>query len=335
MEKRSAMKRIAAAFMLTLTMVLLSGCNPMVLDTKGPVGDSQRDLIWISTLLCAVIIVPVLILTAIIVWRYRDKPGNKAAYKPKWEHSTKLETIWWGIPIVIIVILAIVTVRYTYHLEPSKPLESEKEPLVIEVTSLDWKWLFTYPEQDIATVNYLKFPEDRPIEFKLTSDAPMNSFWIPQLGGQIYTMSGMAMTLFLQADEPGVYYGTGANFTGKDFGKMRFDATATSEEEFASWVQEVKNSGTELTLEGYDKLAEQGTADIQSFSGYPEGLFDKIVSKYAVQGEGGHNHGGSSTENAEEAETADTEKTTTDDQEMNMDMDAEMDMDHEHHADHE
>ncbi|MBB3110407.1 cytochrome o ubiquinol oxidase subunit 2 [Paenibacillus phyllosphaerae] len=331
MKKPSTLKRITAALMLVLTMVLLSGCNPMVLDPKGPIGESQKDLIYISTLLCAIIIVPVLILTVIIVWRYRDKPDNKAGYAPKWEHSTKLEVIWWGIPIIIIAVLAVVTVKYTYDLEPSKAIESEKEPLTIEVTSLDWKWLFTYPEQGIATVNYLKFPEDRPIKFKLTSDAPMNSFWIPELGGQIYTMSGMAMTLYLQADEPGVYYGAGANFSGEHFGKMRFDATAISDEEFESWVQEVKGTSEILTQDGYNKLSEQSTVGEVSYSAFPEGLFDSIVMKYVTPGSSGHHHGGEEEE--KEGESAEAQQ-QVDQNKMSMDMETN-ETNHENHADHQ
>lgn len=274
--------------MLGLVTVLLSGCGElMVMDPKGPIGSQQRDLIIIATVLCSVIIVPVLILTAIIAIRYRDKPNNKAAYTPKWEHSTKLEVTWWGIPIVIIIILATITARYTYATEPSKPLESDKKPMTIQVTSLDWKWLFQYPEQDIATVNYLNIPADVPIRFELTSDAPMNSFWIPQLGGQMYTMSGMAMVLHLQADEVGVYHGSGANFSGLDFAKMKFNVNAMSQEDFDAWAVKTKSESKPLTLDGYLELAKPSVEETQSFSSIPEGLFNKIVHKYAAS----HQHG--------------------------------------------
>jgi cytochrome o ubiquinol oxidase subunit 2 len=288
--------------------VMLSGCGEqfIVLDPKGPIGESQKDLIYFSTILCSVIIVPVLILTAIIVWRYRDKPGRKASYNPNWEHSTKLEITWWTIPIIAILILAIVTVKYTYALEPSKPIESAKEPITIQVTSLDWKWLFKYPDEDIATVNYIKIPEDVPIKFQLTSDTAMNSFWVPQLGGQIYTMSGMAMTLFLQADEQGSYFGSGANFTGKDFAQMTFKVDATSEEEYKAWIEEVKAKSPSLTMEGFEKLTEPGTSDVQLFSSFPEGLFNKIVKQY-VNGGGGGAHQHHDSEAAESAAAANEE----------------------------
>ncbi|PYI57243.1 ubiquinol oxidase subunit II [Paenibacillus flagellatus] len=292
MKHARTFRRWFAALSLMAMTLIASGCSDklIVLDPKGPVGAQQRDLIYISTALCLIVVVPVLILTAIIVWRYRERASHKAAYEPEWEHNTKLETIWWGIPIVIIAILGFVTVKYTHILEPSRPLASaaQQKPLTIQVTSLDWKWLFYYPEQGIATVNYVQFPEDKPIKFVLTSDAPMNSFWIPQLGGQIYTMSGMAMTLNLQADEPGDYFGSGANFSGKDFAKMRFTARATSQAQFDEWVAGVKSKEPALTEEGYKQLATPGVSEVRSFSSFPKGLFEQTVTKYAAS----HRHGG-------------------------------------------
>ncbi|CAM4417901.1 ubiquinol oxidase subunit II [Paenibacillus xylanexedens] len=301
-KKPRSLIRIIIPVVLTLVTIalivwpMLAGGQYVVLDPKGPIGASQRDLIVISTILCAVIIVPVLILAAVIVWRYREKPDNKAAYEPNWAHSTKAEVVWWTIPIIIIGILAIVTIRYTYVLEPSKPLAHEKAPITIQVSSLDWKWLFMYPEQGIATVNTLNIPADRPVKFELTADSPMNSFWIPQLGGQIYTMSGMAMTLYLQADHEGKYWGSGANFTGEHFGEMRFDVNATSDEDFDNWVAEVKQSSQALTTEGYKALAEPGTSNVAYYSAFPEGLFQNIVTKYVVDGQSAHSKHGSSKE---------------------------------------
>ncbi|KZE73339.1 cytochrome ubiquinol oxidase subunit II [Paenibacillus elgii] len=289
MKTPKALRWFASISMLAMLLLATTGCaeNMIVLDPKGPIAEQQRDLMVISTVLTCIIIVPVLVLTAIIVWRYRDKKGRKAKYTPDWEHSTKLETIWWGIPIVIITILGIITIKSTYALEPSKPLESDKKPLTVQVTSLDWKWLFQYPEQGIATVNHVQIPKGVPVRFEITADAPMNSFWIPQLGGQMYAMSGMAMTLYLQADEQGQYWGSGANFTGKDFAKMFFDVKSTSQEEFDQWVREVKASSPALTLEGYKQLALPSASDVKTFSAFPEGLFNMTVTKYASS----HNHG--------------------------------------------
>ncbi|BBH20358.1 ubiquinol oxidase subunit 2 [Paenibacillus baekrokdamisoli] len=292
MKLSKAPRWFACFYMLVLLLLTTTGCadNIIVLDPKGPIAEQQKDLMLISTILGSSVIVPVLILTAIIVWRYRDRKGRKAKYTPNWEHSTKLEVIWWGIPIAIIAALAVITVRSTYALEPSKPLASEKKQLTIQVTSLDWKWLFQYPEQGIATVNDVKFPEGVPIRFEITADSPMNSFWIPQLGGQMYAMSGMAMTLYLQANQQGEYWGSGANFTGKDFAKMYFNVESTTQEDFEKWVNKVKAESPKLTLEGYKQLAQPAASGVKSFSAFPEGLFEKTVTKYASS----HHHGMSS-----------------------------------------
>jgi len=289
MKLPKARRWFASLTMLLILLLTATGCTEkmIVLNPKGPIAEQQRDLMLTSLLLTCIVIVPVLILFAIIVWRYRDRKGRTSKYTPNWEHSTKLEVIWWGIPIIIITILAVITVKYTYALEPSKPLASEEKPLTIQVTSLDWKWLFQYPEQGIATINYIQIPEDVPIRFEITADSPMNSFWIPQLGGQMYAMSGMAMTLHLQADEQGDFWGSGANFTGKDFAKMYFDVKSTSKEAFNTWVNDVKASSPALTLDGYKKLVEPAASDVRTFSAFPEGLFEMTVTKYASS----HNHG--------------------------------------------
>ncbi|QHW33624.1 ubiquinol oxidase subunit II [Paenibacillus rhizovicinus] len=280
----SKLRRLFAMGAVMIGIMLLgTGCKSMIVfDPKGPVGLQQRDLIYITMLLCLIILVPVLLITAWIVWRYRDKKDNDAPYQPVWSHSTKLEIVWWSIPIAVILILAIVTAHYTYALDPAKPLESDKKTITIQATSLDWKWLFQYPEQGIATVNYLVIPEKTPVKFELTSDGPMNSFWVPQLGGMIYTMSGMATTLHLQADEPGNYMGTGANFTGRDFAKMAFTAKAVSQTDFDRWVTEAKAGGNALSEDGYQMLAQPGTAGRLTFASIPSGLFERIVHEYSM-----------------------------------------------------
>lgn len=293
MQKNRKTWRFRIPALLLLMSVALSGCSSvMVLDPKGPIAAQQKELILITSLLCLLVLIPVMALTIFIVFRYRDRPGNKSSYKPNWSHNTMMEIVWWGIPIIIIGILAVITVRGAYELEPSRAIATEEETLVVQVTSLDWKWLFQYPEQDVASVNHLYIPEDTPIRFELTSDAPMNSFWIPQLGGQIYTMSGMAMKLHLLADEPGTYYGSGANFSGVHFTDMTFPVYAVSNEEFEAWVAEVKSSSPELTWEGYETLAQPGTAEKMTFSSFPDGLFESTVTKYAVDGGAHGAHGG-------------------------------------------
>ncbi|MFC4807888.1 ubiquinol oxidase subunit II [Paenibacillus sp. GCM10023250] len=277
------MRPLTTGGVLASTVLFASGCKSMIVfDPKGPIGEQQRDLIYFTMLLCLILLVPVLLITAWIIWRYRDRKNNRAPYQPVWSHSTKLEIVWWGIPIAIIAILAVVTARYTYALDPAKPLVSDKKAVTIQVTSLDWKWLFQYPDQGIATVNYLAIPEKTPIKFELTSDGPMNGFWLPQLGGMIYTMSGMSTTMYLQADEPGNYMGTGANFTGREFAKMGFTAKAMPQKDFDQWVADAKASGNALTEEGYQTLAMPGTSGRMTFASIPSGLFERIVHDYSM-----------------------------------------------------
>lgn len=274
--------------MAVIASVLLSGCGSeyIVLNPKGPVAQTQYNLIIISVILCAIIIIPVLAFTAYVVYRYRDRPDNKAPYKPNWSHNTALEIVWWGIPVVIIAILGYFTVRDTYALV--EPPQKDVKPVTIQVTSLDWKWLFTYPEQNIATVNYVQIPSGVPVQFEITSDAPMNSFWVPQLAGQTYAMPGMAMGLWMQADEPGEYYGSGANFTGEGFAHMQFKVIAKPQKEFEQWVEQVKHTSPAMSQEDYDRLAQQGVSEKLTYASFPEGLFEQIVKKNGH----GHKHPG-------------------------------------------
>lgn len=281
MSGRKMLRQIHFWILAALASVLLSGCGReyVVLNPKGPVAETQYNLIIISIILCSIIVIPVLALTAFIVYRYRDTADNKAPYKPNWTHNTALEIIWWGIPAIIIACLSFFTVRDIYALLESP--NKEVKPITIEVTSLDWKWLFTYPEQNIATVNYLEIPVGVPIQFRVSADGPMNSFWVPQLAGQIYAMPGMATKLWMQADEPGEYLGKGANFTGEGFAHMQFNVIAKSQNEFDQWVQQVKNTAPAMTKQDYEKLRKPGYSDKITYSSFPTGLFDEIVMKYS------------------------------------------------------
>ena len=197
-------------------------------------------------------------------------------------HSTKIELVVWLIPCVIIVILGTITWISTHRLDPYQPLEHEQEALDVEVVSLNWKWLFIYPEQGIATVNKLVIPTGRPVSFRLTSESTMNSFFIPQLGSQIYTMAAMATRLNLIADEPGTYQGISANYSGAGFTGMKFDTVATaSEADFNAWVDEVKASGQALNTETYEALtAPSEYHPVTYYSTVKSGLFDDILMKF-------------------------------------------------------
>lgn len=267
-------------FMLATALLLTTGCgrNYVVLHPVGPVARSELSLILLSTILVLIVIVPVIVLLAFIVIRYRDKPGNTAPYKPEWASSKVLEIIWWTIPVIIVGILGTVTVQKTFAL--MKPPVKNVQPMTIDVTSLDWKWLFEYPGQKIATLNYAEIPTGVPVQFILTSDAPMNSFWVPQLGGQEYTLPGMEMRLWLQANQTGDYLGRGANFTGKGFAHMTFHIDAKPESEFNSWVKSVQKSSSPLTDAEYKQLEKPSSVTAtKSYSSFPPDLYTEIVKR--------------------------------------------------------
>lgn len=226
-----------------------------------------------------IVIVPVLILTPFIYWKYRE--GNaKARYAPNWDKSHLVETIWWGIPLIIIIALSVITWRSCHELDPFKPIVTEDRPLRVQVVALQWKWLFIYPEENIATVNYLQVPVGRPIAFEITADAPMNSFWIPKLGGQMYAMAGMKTKLHLIANEPGSFFGCSANLSGTGFAGMTFTVQAGSQTDFDGWVQGIQGGGKVLDLDTYNDLVLPSSYDAPaSFFLSKRDLFEYIVMK--------------------------------------------------------
>lgn len=260
----------------------LSGHNVAVLSPKGIIANEQRSLMVTATLLMAIVVVPVLALTFGIAWRYRE--GNKkATYSPNLSGNRIAETVWWLIPFVIIAILAGMAYTSSHSLDPYRAIESTKKPLRVQVIALQWKWLFIYPEQHVASVNHLPIPEDTPIEFTITADAPMNSFWIPQLGGQVYAMPGMSTKLHLQASEPGQYRGSSANLSGEGFASMTFTAQAMTEAEFKAWAAQAAKSKSKLTLDSYTELAKPSHNDkptAYAFESTYSGLYDTVVMKY-------------------------------------------------------
>ncbi|MCL6453375.1 MAG: ubiquinol oxidase subunit II [Alicyclobacillus sp.] len=271
------LRRLRRLGVLAAVPLLCTGCGEryFILNPAGPVANVEKNLIVLTFVLTGIVVIPVIALMAFIVTRYRDKPGNTAPYEPEWSESKTLEIIWWGIPILIIAILGTFTVRDTFRLV--RPPVASGPPMTIQVTSLDWKWLFQYPGQNIATVNYVRIPAGRPVEFVLTSHAPMNSFWVPQLGGQEYTMPGMAMRLWLQADRPGTYFGSGANFTGRGFAHMRFNVIAMPSADFDRWTQQVKRTAPPLTTAGYKALEQQSVVGQLQYSSFPKGLFEQTI----------------------------------------------------------
>jgi cytochrome o ubiquinol oxidase subunit 2 len=267
--------------------------NFAVLQPAGIVGHKERNLILIALLLSIFVVVPVFIMLFAFAWKYRE--GNeKAKYHPEFSSSRRLESIWWGIPFAIIFILSIITWNSSHDLDPFKPLSAAGKPINIQVISMQWKWLFVYPDYNIASVNFMEIPTNTPVNFELTSDAPMNSFWIPQLGGQIYTMPGMSTHLSLMANKAGDYTGRSANISGSGFAHMTFTARASSMSDFKAWSSGISASGKALNLEAYSQLAKPGTLGHPLYySNVDSTLYNTVMDKYlGPQGSSGHSHGG-------------------------------------------
>ena len=240
-------------------LALLCGCSAVVLDPAGDVAVQQRDLVLMSTGLMLLIIIPVMALTVLFAWRYRES-NTKARYEPDWHHSTQLELVIWAAPLLIIIFLGALTWVATHLLDPyrqigriapGQPLSADVKPLEVEVVALDWKWLFIYPEFGIATVNELAAPVNRPIDFHITSSSVMNSFYVPALAGQIYAMPGMETTLHAVINKAGDYEGFSANYSGAGFSGMHFRFHGQSADGFAQWVGQIKAAGGALDRQGY------------------------------------------------------------------------------------
>jgi len=238
-----------------MLVVFLSGCeNMVVFNPQGPVAKSIMDLINWSIVFMVIICLVVFGLFGFIVWKYRATPENKD-YEPPEEHgSTVLEIIWTVIPFLIIIALTIPTVKTIYAIDEVPKDYKDKEPIVINVTSADWKWIFSYPEEGIETVNYVNIPAGVPVEFKLTSAGTMQSFWIPALAGQKYTMYGAETDLYVVADNPGNYEGQNTSFNGRGYAEMKFDVEAKTQADYDKWVDEVKDTAPKLTETKYKEI---------------------------------------------------------------------------------
>lgn len=275
-------RRSLTTLLLSFITIALSGCNAVLFNPKGAVALDEKNILIISVLLMLVIVVPVIILILFFAWRYRETNDN-AAYSPNWDNNILIEIICWTIPCIIILILGIITWRSSHQLDPYKPLQSNVKPITIQAISLEWRWLFIYPEYNIATINYIQFPVGVPIRFLITAEGPMNSFQIPQLGGQIYAMAGMQTKLHLIANEPGYFKGVSANFTGEGFSEMKFFARASTEKEFNQWVGAVRQSASILTMQTYNQVSKPNIDNnIQYFSAPNNTLFMNIVMKYML-----------------------------------------------------
>lgn len=268
-------------------MSFLSGFA--VLDPAGTIALAERGLMFHATLFMLIVAVPVIALTFFFAWHYRAK-NKKAKYLPNWEHAKIEELIWWAIPFEIVLVLGALTWTSTHELDPRQPIDVT-EPLVVQVVAMEWKWLFIYPDQNIASVNYLQLPVGKPVKFEVTADAPMNSFWIPKLGGQIYAMTGMVTELNLMATEPGKFNGLSANYSGEGFSQMKFIAEAVSEEDFSAWAADLKSSSLMLDHHTYEHLAEPSIAHkVEYYGRVEENLYQKIVMQFMGHDMYSHEH---------------------------------------------
>lgn len=272
---------LAVAALLLAIFFALKSENSLVTHPKGIIAKREWELIATNYLLMFIIIIPTFILLFLAAWKYHAK-NKKAKHEPDKTIGVFGEVMLWVIPSIVIAVMVVITWRAAHELDPYEPIASDVKTLKIQVVALDWKWLFIYPEQGIAAINFIQFPAGTPIHFELAADnSPMNSFWIPQLSGQIYAMTGMTTQLHLMADEPGVFAGRAAEINGAGFAGMTFEVKSTSLVDFEDWVRAVKQSPLQLNAEAYEELTEPSQKHPVSLYSFVENdLFHKIVMKY-------------------------------------------------------
>jgi cytochrome o ubiquinol oxidase subunit 2 len=267
-------------------VLALAACGPGVLDPRGPIGRADVTLLLDSLAIMLTIVIPTIVATLAFAWWFRAS-NTRARYLPHWEYSGRIELIVWSIPVLVIILLGGVTWIGSHDLDPAKPLVARTRALEVQAVSLDWKWLFIYPEFHIASVNELVVPADVPLHFSLTSASVMNVFFVPQLGSMIYTMNGMTTQLYLHADAPGTFRGQSSHFSGDGFSDMHFDVRALPAEQFTAWAQKTRDSGDALDAKSYAALARQ-SVDATPFT-YRDAdptLFHQIVTQAVPPGPG-------------------------------------------------
>jgi len=266
--------------------IVLTACQPAVLDPRGPIGIADKTILIDSLAIMLAIVVPTIAATLGFAWWFRAS-NTRAIYWPDFEYSGRIELIVWSIPLLTVILLGGVAWIGSHELDPAKPLASDAPPLEVQGVSLDWKWLFIYPSQRVASVNQLVVPAGVPIHFSLTSASVMNVFFIPQLGSMIYTMNGMRTQLNLRADAPGTFRGQSSHYSGDGFSDMHFDVQAVPTEQFTAWIEATRNTGPVLDTQSYAALAKQ-SIDANPFtfrSADPE-LFQQIVTQKLPPGSG-------------------------------------------------
>jgi cytochrome o ubiquinol oxidase subunit 2 len=264
----------------------LSACNRGILDPNGPIGSAEKSILIDSLGIMLAIVVPTILATIAFSWWFRAS-NTRAVHLPDWEYSGRIEMVVWGIPLLVIMLLGGVAWIGSHDLDPAKPLASAEKPVEIQVVSLDWKWLFIYPDQKIASINQMVVPAGVPLHLSLTSASVMNAFFIPQLGSMIYTMNGMTTQLNLQADDTGVFHGLSSHYSGDGFSDMHFDVRAVSAEDFSKWAHAPDAAKPPLDSAAYNELAKQSiNIAPATFKLADPDLFQAIVTQKLPPGPG-------------------------------------------------
>lgn len=297
------MKKYRVVFLVVCTIIalaiagymLLRDAHMPILNPSGEVARHEANILVFAFSLMMIVVIPVFVMLALFGWKYRANNTKKQKYTPEWGENNKLELIWWGVPVIIIIILAIVATMSAHTLDPYRPIESDKKAVEVQVVALQWKWLFIYPEYGVATVNTLPVPVDRPIHFSLSADAPMSAFWVPDLGSQIYTMNGMSSELNLIANKVGDYPGYNTNINGKGYAGMTFTLHAKTQSDFDAWVKKAYASPHMMDEAELAKITEPGLMDPKEYMLMDNDLYHKVVMKYMKgmmpsSGESSHDH---------------------------------------------
>jgi len=286
-EKQRIVSLLVFTFLILLGMLIMQPLEILgfqeyieVIFPKGMIAKKQFELLLIIQVIMLLIVLPVFFITYYFTWKYRAS-NPKAKYDPKFNDHPIAECIWWGAPVLIVAAISYVTWIDTYELDPYKPIPSDKETVEVQAVALQWRWLFLYPQEGIATMNYLQIPVGHPVHFEITADAPMNALWIPALGGMIYAMPKMKTELNLIGDVEGDYRGSSANISGKGFSDMHFVTRVSSEEQYQKWLKSAKETDEKLTFEKYQALAKP-TIDTATavYRFDDETLFTQILDKF-------------------------------------------------------
>jgi cytochrome o ubiquinol oxidase subunit 2 len=282
----SSAARAASGLCTLAAVTCLSACAGAQLDPAGPVSAAERQVLFNALAIMLAIVIPVIIALLVIAFRFRAS-NTAAPYLPTFTHSGRIEIIIWSIPALTIFFLGGLAWTSSFLLDPARPLKASVKPLEVQVVSLDWKWLFIYPDQGVASINRLVVPAGVPLHLRLTSASVWNAFWVPQLGSMLYCMHGMEGTLYLQADHPGHFHGSSAMISGDGFADMHFETDAMTNEKFADWANTARSTGPALDRAGYQALLRQSlNVAPYTYSSVQSGLFDSIVTQELPRGDG-------------------------------------------------